>query len=64
MVADFCTQWSSVICNTVDKIVVFTAKYIVWDCAVCAGDFLVIWFEDVRNVICWCEWVCVCVCVV
>jgi len=51
MVADFCTQWSLVIRNTVDKIMVFTAKYVFWDCAVCAGDFQVIWFEDFRNVL-------------
>jgi hypothetical protein len=60
MVADFCTQWSLVIHNTVDRIMVFTANYIVWDYAVCAEDFLVIWSEDVRNVM----QVCVCVCVV
>jgi hypothetical protein len=58
MVADFCTQWSLVICNTVDRIMVFTANCIVWDCAVCAEDFLVIWSEDVRNVmqVCVCVW--------
>jgi hypothetical protein len=60
MVADFCTQWSLVIRNTIDRIVVFTVNYVVWDCAICAGDFLVIWFEEVRNM---CVCVCVCVCV-
>jgi len=63
MVADFCTQWSLVTCNTVHKITVFTVNYIVWDCAICAGDFLVICFEDVRNVmqVCVCVRACACV---
>jgi len=57
-----CRQWHLGIPNIVEKIIVFTANYIVWDCAICAGDFLVICFEDVRNVMQVC--VCVCVCVV
>jgi hypothetical protein len=48
--ADFHPQWSLVIRNTADDIMVFTANYVVWDWAVCAVDFLVIWFEGVRNV--------------
>jgi hypothetical protein len=49
MIADFSTH-SLVIHKAGDKIMVFTSNCIVWDCVVFAEDCLVIWFEDVRNV--------------